>query len=193
MATWAGRGGSVGLLKLQAQLQHRLPWRPEPYTLALHLPPAAPGLPRPASEQVQAPALAPGALAPLLDSAALRDAPHRLQQWFGVGPFLLLTPDSYSGRVLEEEVRWCGLLHAPSWKGSAELLIGWSGYSKAAITLLTCRAASARPPACLPHSCHQHLPFRPCTAPAGGTHTAVSCCSGALPRPHLLAAAGAGA
>lgn len=45
------------------------------------------------------------AMPPVMTSLQLQDAPHRLQQWFGAGAFLLLMPDSYSGRVLDEGVR----------------------------------------------------------------------------------------
>ncbi|KAL4425754.1 hypothetical protein ABPG75_009770 [Micractinium tetrahymenae] len=110
VATWAAKPGSNGLQRLQAQLQHRFPWRSEQYTLALHLPPRGESTaqreqPQQQQGQKQGQQQQPTvALAwPLANSAALRDAPDRLQQWFGVGAFLLLTPDSYSGRVLEEE------------------------------------------------------------------------------------------
>lgn len=92
-------------LKLEAQLQHRLPFRPEPYTLVLHLPPL------PATHQLTPEGSGSGfgqcsaELLPVASTLELRDAPHRLQQWFGARAFLLLTPDSYSGRVLDEEVR----------------------------------------------------------------------------------------
>lgn len=108
----------------RAQLRHRLPFRSEPYTLTLHLPPpqrqpgaeAEPHSPRqhagnaaraglPAGSPPAAPAGAVAAWAPVAAAApGLQDAPHRLQTWFGLGAFLLLTPDSYSGRVLEAEV-----------------------------------------------------------------------------------------
>ncbi len=116
MATWAAKQADDRPQRLQAQLQHRFPWRSETYTLALHLPPAAdppaqhgraqPQQPGPPQQEQHQQGQQPGPAAswPLADGAALRDAPDRLQQWFGVRAFLLLTPDSYSGRVLEEEV-----------------------------------------------------------------------------------------
>ncbi len=113
----------------RAQLRHRLPFRSEPYTLTLHLPPqqrqaeAQPLSPRqhaaPASRSASEPAeagAATGAAPPAAAAAAagaapdLQDAPHRLQTWFGLGAFLLLTPDSYSGRVLEAEVGAAGVV-----------------------------------------------------------------------------------
>ena len=103
-------------LRLQAQLQHRLPFRSEAYTLTLHLPPLRPGPPEGAAEQETPTAAGAGggagdygrisaALPPLAGCLELRNLPHRLQQWFGTPAFLLLTPGSYSGRVLESEVR----------------------------------------------------------------------------------------
>ncbi|PRW58940.1 serine threonine- kinase Nek1 isoform X5 [Chlorella sorokiniana] len=111
------------LLVRRAQLRHRLPFRSEPYTLTLHLPPqqrqaGAEAEPRsPRHRAADAALVAPvaggpveGAAPPAAADAApvaaapeLGDAPHRLQTWFGLGAFLLLTPDSYSGRVLETE------------------------------------------------------------------------------------------
>lgn len=117
VATWAAKQAGERPQRLQAQLQHRFPWRSETYTLALQLPPAAdpaaqhgraqPQQPGPPQQEQHRLGQQPGSAAawPLADGAALRDAPDRLQQWFGVRAFLLLTPDSYSGRVLEEEVR----------------------------------------------------------------------------------------
>ena len=114
------------LLVRRAQLRHRLPFRSEPYSLTLHVPPqqrqagaeAEPCSPRQraavaaavaatASGPAEAGAAALVAPTPAPAAAAaadLWDAPHRLQTWFGLGAFLLLTPDSYSGRVLEAEV-----------------------------------------------------------------------------------------
>lgn len=110
VATWAAKPGGAGPHRLQAQLQHRFPWRSEPYVLALHLPPAAdpPAQQGQPQQDQQGQGQQPGsALAwPLASGALMHDAPGRLQQWFGVTAFLLLTPDSYSGRVLEEEVSW---------------------------------------------------------------------------------------
>ena len=119
------QGGGGQQAVLQAQLQHRLPFRTEPYTLALHCPPPPPPA-QPGSGEAPEPrtprqrqgdaaagggaggmeAAAAGSWPPVAPSLDLRDAPHRLQQWFGLQPFLLLSPDSYSGRVLEAEVRW---------------------------------------------------------------------------------------
>ncbi|KAL4859894.1 26S proteasome non-ATPase regulatory subunit 13 A [Chlorella vulgaris] len=113
----------VGGETLKAQLQHRLPFRAEPYTLTLHLAPLVPhhmaslgeeGLllpdPTPEGRSGQWPGSSGGdtfgqlsaAMPPVMTSLQLQDAPHRLQQWFGAGAFLLLMPDSYSGRVLDE-------------------------------------------------------------------------------------------
>lgn len=49
---------------------------------------------------------------------ALRDRPHKLQAWFGIGYFITLIPSSYSRRILNEQVQfmldlpdflpWCG-------------------------------------------------------------------------------------
>lgn len=109
-----GAGAEPQVL-LHAQLQHRLPFRSEPYTLTLHvpLPPCSTADAHPAAAAAAtAAAASPGkqqqggsggqaAAGAALD---LRDAPHRLQQWLGLRAFLLLTPDSYSGRVLDAEV-----------------------------------------------------------------------------------------
>jgi hypothetical protein len=99
-----------GSIKLQAQLKHRLHFRAEPYTLTLHLPPPADnkagnGAPHDnATPFKQGYGQRSAALMPLGSGLALRDAPHRLQHWFGARGFALLAPDSYSGRVLDEEV-----------------------------------------------------------------------------------------
>ena len=132
-----GGGGDPALVRLAARVRHRLPFRTETYTLALHLPPLPPHQQpeqeasnghlqqqqqRPQQQQQQhqqqqqqqaAGAHRSAAVSrrssldrgpPVAAAAALRDAPHRLQQWLGLRAFLLLAPDSYSGRVLDEEV-----------------------------------------------------------------------------------------
>ena len=88
-------------LALSARLQHRLPLRGDAYTLSLL---AAPPW---------APLLAPGAEPRCRLASSLGDAPHQWQEWFGVGAVLVLAPDSYSGRVLEEQVRFCAVLSMP--------------------------------------------------------------------------------
>eukprot|EP00887_Chlorella_sp_A99_P000967 scaffold5.g967.t1 len=95
------------LLRLAAQLSHRLPFRQEPYTLSLHLPPGADLAPergrgRGAGSSSGAGSCS-GAAAAWRGAAGLCDRPDKRQEWFGLGgPFLVLAPNSYSGRLLEE-------------------------------------------------------------------------------------------
>ena len=111
-----GHGSSSEQLTLFAQLQPRgLPFRSEPYTLTLHVPALAPDSNANSSAITNSNDSSSGVGAsgyahhsstapPVASGLALHDTPHRLQQWFGLRAFLLLTPDSYSGRVLETEV-----------------------------------------------------------------------------------------
>lgn len=144
-------GGGGEQPRISAKLQHRLPFRSEPYTLTLHLPPPTPGvadLPQPlmprrshtgaaAAAEASNGGMAGACGPPLAAALDLADAPHRLQHWFGLRAFLLLSPDSYSGRVLEAEVRVVG---AHAWP-----CVGCGSH---AATRLQAPHASARPPAC---------------------------------------------
>lgn len=90
-----------------AQLRHRLPFRSETYSLSLHLPSGTPPVIQPSKT---APSVSP--LKPLHNNAghaaqinccSLGDQPNKLQEWFLPGPVVVLSPDSYSGRILDEE------------------------------------------------------------------------------------------
>lgn len=110
-----------GTLRLEAHLHHKLPFRSDGYVLSLLLPPPLPGAAAgsngaatvataagvAAGHWGSAAAAAAGALASRGGTAtagALGDQPHKLQEWFGGGPHLLLVPDSYSGRILDAQV-----------------------------------------------------------------------------------------
>ena len=105
-----------GARRLDAHLHHRLPFRSDGYILSLLLPaqpPAAPAALGPAAAVEGAGARVPPP-PQLLEaqlgqpSGSLWDQPHKLQEWFGGGPCLLLAPDSYSGRILASEVGFKG-------------------------------------------------------------------------------------
>lgn len=61
-------------------VEHGLPFRKDSYILSMILGPE----PRPSFADA---------------------APSKLQDWFQIGPHLTLVPDSYSGRILDAEVR----------------------------------------------------------------------------------------
>lgn len=93
------RQGGVGEpLRLSAQLQHRLPFRSDAYTLSLFLPPCA-AVPRQRSGDSSG---GGASRTGLLPPGTLAEQPHKEQEWLGLGPFLRLAPNSYSGRVLDE-------------------------------------------------------------------------------------------
>lgn len=93
--TFGSAAGSKLPATYTSRLAHKLPFRSESYILSLHLPPPDPN----------APLAPPFTSSPLqsLSSWPLGDQPHKLQEWFVAGPCLILSPDSYSGRILEEE------------------------------------------------------------------------------------------
>lgn len=110
--------------RFDSQITHRLPFRSDPYNFTLLLPatwPAETALSAANSSQLQPQYCAPDASTPshaqqtshqlpwlgqgskVCVQHKLGDQPHKLQEWFGGTPVLLLAPASYSGRVLDEQ------------------------------------------------------------------------------------------
>ena len=107
-------------LHVQVELAHGIHPRTalygvaEPYTLTLHLHTSQPGkiLPRgPAAQQMQSLSNAPCCAVSFRDGCEmhgcagfeLRDQEHEVQLLFGVSTFLLLSPGTYTGRIMKTE------------------------------------------------------------------------------------------
>lgn len=89
-----------------AHLHHRLPFRSETYSLSLHLPSSTPPLSQPSKSALSLSALEflhTNRHAGQNKYCSLGDQPNKLQEWFHPGPIVVLSPDSYSGRILDEE------------------------------------------------------------------------------------------
>ena len=85
-----------------AHLFHRLPFRSETYSLSLHLPSSTPPLLQPSKSASSLPSL-DNDHAAQASYCSLGDQPNKLQEWFLPCPVVVLSPDSYSGRILDED------------------------------------------------------------------------------------------
>ncbi len=88
-----------------AHLNHRLPFRSETYSLNLHLPSTSSSLStiHPSKSTASFSSLSLESPGHPAIHCSLGDQPNKLQEWFLSGPCLVILPDSYSGRILDEE------------------------------------------------------------------------------------------